>query len=166
MEDQSNHQDVAKWICESGGTVSGQAGAKTVTFTTPDAIPADGFVVTLVNATAAIGIDDKTLVRIAELGKLETLILTKQPITGEGLKHVARLKKLTTLGLANTKIQDADLANLEELAIEKLDLRNTAITERAIEHLKKLPSLTDVWVTQGKWSAKAIEEFKKCAVWN
>lgn len=55
-----------------------------------------------------------------------------------GLKEIARLKNLTSLGLGGTKVTDVGLKELATLNnLTTLDLSNTKVTDAGVKELQK-----------------------------
>ena len=75
----------------------------------------------------------------ADLAKVTRLSLIRTKITDAGLKEVAKLQKLTILGLGhNDKITDAGLKDLAKLKnLTRLILSDTKITDAGAAELKK-----------------------------
>lgn len=133
-------------------------------------------------------ITDDGLKHLGRLPKLQTLYLDDTSIAGSGLKHLAPLKRFRWLSLNNTPFQDEGLAELAEhpnlAKIEVLYLANTkitdggckafdrmndllvltldgtAVTDKGIRHLKNMPRLynlmlSDKVTSEGKrWLAE------------
>lgn len=62
-------------------------------------------------------------------------------INGSGLKDLAGLKKLKSLGILDCPIDDAGMRNLKGLSLEELDLRHAVITDRGIEAISDMTTL-------------------------
>lgn len=68
--------------------------------------------------------------------------LPRQCAGVEELRHLRRLKSLTSLCLSGTAIDDTGLAHLAGLdALSQLDLRHTQVTDAGLEHLAGLARL-------------------------
>jgi hypothetical protein len=98
---------------------------------------------------AAFKIRDADLERMSGLTRLETLDLTGQKsITGAGL---AGLKKLASLTLWATSVNDDGLSSLRELSqLTDLNLRSTGITDAALKHVEGLSSLRGLTLADTK----------------
>ena len=60
---------------------------------------------------------------------------------------VAAIEKLTVLRIPDSRITDTGLEKLTELQeLKLLDLRRTEVTNAGLSHLKKLPSLSSLYV--------------------
>lgn len=91
----------------------------------------------------ASAITDDGLALIAGHTGLENLDISYSKVTDRGLKHLARLKKLTILDLEGCQITDDGLAELSGLSdLKWLLLPETRVTGEGLEHLKDLKKLT------------------------
>lgn len=88
-------------------------------------------------------IDEKELLRLAEISQLEELQLNGCKITNAGLKGFTKLKNLKKLGLRSTKITDEGISELKAFAkLEHLELgSNLEITDKSAPILAELKSL-------------------------
>lgn len=96
-----------------------------------------------VRLNQCIGVGDEGLRHLAKLPKLTELHLNETSISDAGLEQLKELKKLKTLGLSATKITDAGLKHLYELPeLTTLDLSRVNVSEAAVQELRKqLPKL-------------------------
>lgn len=79
---------------------------------------------------------------IANLKKLEKLIIYDSPLTDAGLVPIKNFHYLQFLALSKTLITDTGLATLSQLgSLTGLRLDDTAITDAGLLHLRKLPAL-------------------------
>jgi hypothetical protein len=93
------------------------------------------------------------------LPQLENLALHAAPgITDDALAHLRAAKRLRNLNLWGTFVTDAGLAHLTDCkALVALDLgANRLITDFALEHLAKLPSLERLEVRQTQLTDAAV----------
>jgi hypothetical protein len=91
------------------------------------------------------GFTDAQLRRVCELPMLRRLDLDRCPINEARLKLVAKVRKLGSLGLADTAITDKDLAERTGLHdLEIFDLTGTAVSDAGLRHLERLRGLTDL----------------------
>jgi len=95
-------------------------------------------------------VSDDSLASLSGLQSLKHLFFDEGPaiyhpkrnITDVGLKHIARLTHLESLGLKNTGISDAGLEFLTDCRqIEYLDLGDTGITDAGLQRLSGLRRL-------------------------
>lgn len=71
-----------------------------------------------------------------------TVSLSGNSITDEGLRHVARYRRLNHLVLADTQITDAGLAHLKDCRdLSGVSLNDTAVTDAGLAHLDGIPQL-------------------------
>jgi hypothetical protein len=79
------------------------------------------------------------------------------------LNHISRYFH-TTLELDGTSVCDSDLLLLEPTEGSmglSLSLRNTAITDKGLEHLQGLPNVAGVDVTDSMVTKEAVREFRR-----
>src|SRR5262249_54880287 len=120
----------------------------------------------------ATGVTDEGLEGVKDLTQLETLYLPGRitdaglphvarlvslrqlgvdglkGLKGPGLKHLAKLRRLTNLALGATGVTDEGLAGGKDLTqLEYLGLP-PAVTDAGLVHLKGLVNLRFLWLTQ------------------
>jgi hypothetical protein len=87
-------------------------------------------------------IDDASMVHVAQLSGLESLVLGQDRVTNAGLKHLARLEFLTELSLGGGRMTNDGLAYLAELPrLRRLRLWGKNFTDAGLAYLKKCRSL-------------------------
>lgn len=98
---------------------------------------------------AGTNVDDAALKHLNKHKKLWMLLLDQTKITDDGLKHLSQLTNLEEwLGLTGTEITDDGLKHLHKLTkLRHLNLRLTAVTDKAAKELKK--KLTKADISQG-----------------
>ncbi|MBW2260729.1 MAG: hypothetical protein JRG91_02060 [Deltaproteobacteria bacterium] len=85
---------------------------------------------------------DETLAHLAGLRGLCGLDLAQTSITDVGMEHLSGLKDLRVLDLYDTDVSDAGLSRIAGLTnLEKLVLWSTRITDIGLSHLRHLDSL-------------------------
>jgi len=90
---------------------------------------------------------------------LQSLNLSQCPITGAGLKHVARLEPLKDLDLSYTHVTDDDLAAIGSLtALERLDLSHNRISGRGFHRLAALDQLHTLCLVSTPIRDEALEK--------
>jgi Leucine-rich repeat (LRR) protein len=89
-------------------------------------------------------LSDACVVHLQALSRLETLVLSGNRITDQGLAELAKIRTLKSLDLEATDITDAGLVHLEGLkALRTVDLNATRVTKQAIDRLRTArPDLT------------------------
>ena len=99
------------------------------------------------------GMTDAGLKELAPLKQLASLGLGFTKVTDAGLKELASLKQLTYLYLDGTKVTDAGLKDLEGLKnLSELYLNRTQVTVVGLWDLRKaLPKCTIVSGPRGGW---------------
>ena len=86
------------------------------------------------------GLSDEALARVGAVPELLSLTLAGH-FTGDGLKHLSRLRSLRQLSL-DGDFDDAGLVHLAQLTnLESLVLMSDRITGTGLAHLSKLPKL-------------------------
>lgn len=109
-------------------------------------------------------ITDDGLKHLGRLPKLQTLYLDDTSITGSGLKHLAPLKHLRLLSLNNTPFQDQGLTELAEhpnlAKIEVLYLANTRITDAGCKAFESLNDLIVLTLDRTEVTDKGIRHLK------
>lgn len=107
-------------------------------------------------------VTDSCLPYLARMKKLETLWLEETRITGSGLKHLAGLNSLVVLGLGGTAIGDEDIVHLSSLpGLTFLSLISTPITDAGVEHLVGLKTLKNLDVRSTRISEEGLARLKK-----
>jgi len=82
------------------------------------------------------------LSRLKHLRGIESIGLSGQDVSNEGLIHLSRLPRLQSLDLSWTAVGDEGLMHLQDVkSLEFLDLSYTAITDAGLRHLRKLTRL-------------------------
>lgn len=83
-------------------------------------------------------VSDADLPAIGDFPQLQTLRLYSTAITDEGVKHLLRMPRLSSLSLMLTKgVTDAAVPDLERLtSLDELNVRSTSITRAAGQRLK------------------------------
>lgn len=109
-------------------------------------------------------ITDEGLKHLARLPKLQTLYLDDTSITGSGLKHLAALTQLRWLSLSNTRLDDKGLGNLAEFPnfakVEVLYLSNTKITDAGCQAFDRLNDLTVLALDKTAVTDKGLRHLK------
>ena len=83
-------------------------------------------------------------------------------VTDAGLKELADLKQLTTLGLDSTQVTDAGLKELTHLKqLTLLDLNHTKVTDAGLKELKDLKQLTRLNLADTKVTDDGVAELQK-----
>lgn len=107
------------------------------------------------------GVEDWSLVHLANLTLLRRLDLRKTAIGDAGLACLKPLTSLKELRLNHTKVTDAGLAHLSEMAkLENLWLFDTAVTDAGMAVLRKMGSLEVLQLPAGV-SAAALADLKR-----
>jgi sulfatase modifying factor 1 len=90
-------------------------------------------------------ITDEGLRHLAGLKKLQSLRLAKTKITGRGISYLINLKDLKQLYLRECRLQDDSLTYIAELrGLEVLDISGNPVTDAGLGHLLGSPNLKKV----------------------
>ncbi len=116
-------------------------------------------------------ISDAGLAGVGNLKNLESLVLKNcSNIGATGAKDLAKLPRLTTLSLQNTRISDDVVSTLLKTNLVSLDLSDTDIDSAALRHLSHLPSLKKLYIRNcPRIDVSAIAKFRqdcKCAIFD
>ena len=95
-----------------------------------------------VKLNGCAGLRDEDLALVSRYTSLTDLSLERTAITGTGLAHLRKLRKLEWLNLWKTRVDDKGLVHLAELAsLQYLPVGGTRITDAGLENLKGLRAL-------------------------
>ena len=113
-------------------------------------------------ALAGIKITDAVLKEVTKCTQLTYLNFNEGQITAEGLKEVAKLQKLETLGLSSTGVTDAGLKEVAKCTqLTYLNLMNTKITDAGLKEVVKLKKLNDLTLAYNKITGAGLKELAK-----
>ena len=106
---------------------------------------------------SACRVGDSELVELVELDKMVGLeSLRLPPTTSDGIGPVlVRLRSLKHLSLEATRVTAATVAVLPR-GLESLNLSGTTIDDAAIEHLRRLPGLRQLWLDETPVGDKSL----------
>lgn len=105
--------------------------------------------------------DNRGLVHLRWLTKLESAELRNSKIDDGGLQHLRGIATLKTLNLNRTKITNTGLAHLGGLpGLRTLLLQGTQIDDGAIEQLQQIPGLRAINLSGTQFTAEGIEKLK------
>ncbi len=91
------------------------------------------------------GVDDRVMSALRDMPHVERLYLAGNPITDEGLRHVAELEHVQRLSLWRTRVTDDGLRHLEKMkGLTALDLHATAVTDEGLARLTGLTELREL----------------------
>jgi serine/threonine protein kinase len=109
-------------------------------------IPDKGYYIAAVSFQRPNAINNGDMKRLANLTRLETLILNGQPVSDEGILQLRGCPHLKTLMLTSTKAGDLALQYIAENfpELQSLDISNTNVTGTGLLHLKKLSQLNQL----------------------
>jgi len=121
-----------------------------------------------VSAVFIVGtpVTDQGIARISGLSHLEALQLLETRVTDVGLKHIGRLSSLTHLRLAGSEdgdeLTEEGLRHLRGLPdLQALDLYGRHFTDAAVDSIKSIPRLRELWIVNTTLSHRAREEIRK-----
>lgn len=109
-----------------------------------------------------IQISGQDIVDLAQLRKLETLGLSKSGVDDDAARHFVALKSLTSLTLNQTAITDAGVAHLKAMTwLKSLGLSRNALTDRAVNDLLALQDLEYLGLAATKITDVGFEKLGK-----
>lgn len=167
-------------VLRGGGPLASSADPPIVT---PEAIATVGNLRQLewIDLSYNDAVDDVAVARLARLKHLDTLflyntqvtgtgfeslgglpidylVLSESPVTDEGLRHVARLRQLTTLHISHTDVGDEGLAHLaDHPKLEVLSVSSTNVSDAGLVHLEKLPTLKTLAIRSTRVTKAGVE---------
>jgi len=109
-----------------------------------------------------LNINDQGLKELAKLKRLRRLLLVKTDITDAGLREMAKLPELVSLTISGSDITSAGLkevANLPNLV--KLGLMASEITDEGLQELAKLKNLFDLNLGGTKVTKAGVAALRK-----
>jgi hypothetical protein len=133
---------------------------------------------------------DAGLATLQDLYSVRHLSLVEAPVTGEGLRYVAALADLQGLNLVETKVTDKDLVHLQNLphlaylrlagtaggnefsdaglktlagikSLHKLTLYGRGFTDQALESMKNMPNLKELYLDDTAIGNRSLDEFRR-----
>jgi len=91
------------------------------------------------------GVGDRLLSPLRDMPHVTNLYLAGNPITDEGLRHIAGLEHVQRLSLWRTRITDDGLRHLAKMkGLTALDLHATAVTDEGLARLTGLTELREL----------------------
>lgn len=104
--------------------------------------------------------DETHLSTLGSLEQLESLSMSRTPLTHAGLAALPRLPKLVRLELMDLELTDASLVELSRQCpqLMELDLTNSSITSSGLDELKNLPALRMLCLAGNPISVEAIDQ--------
>ena len=107
-------------------------------------------------------VTDADLKHLAGLKRLTTLHLDNSQVTDVGLKHLAGLESLSVLYLNNSQVNDAGLKQLASLeSLSHLDSNNTQVTDAGLVHLAGLKGLKSLYAHRTRVTDAGVAELQK-----
>jgi serine/threonine protein kinase len=109
-------------------------------------VPDKGYHIAAVSFQKPNAINNGSMKHFANLARLETLILSNQPVSDQGVMQVRGCLHLKTLMLTSTKTGDQALQHIADnfTELQSLDISNTSVTGTGLVHLKKLTQLNQL----------------------
>jgi Leucine-rich repeat (LRR) protein len=89
--------------------------------------------------------DDACAAKIAQLQKLQSLVLTNPLMSAQGLKRIAELPNLTKLRLASWSMTDEGISQLQNLKkLQEIYLEGDKLTDLSLKNLSQIRSLNRI----------------------
>lgn len=108
------------------------------------------------------GVDDSGMKHLARLPRLTELMIDVTAITDKGLETVSQIKSLEQLDVASTRITDNGLKSIAKLtSLQILWLGGTGVTDGGLLHLESLSNLQYLDLRQTKVTSSGIERLQK-----
>ena len=113
-------------------------------------------------------LSDEGAAIIAEFPDIVELRISEPKITAAGLAHLAKLKKLTSLRLANLKtLEDADFAPLAQMtSLERITLSGSGAGDLTAAALAKLPNIRQVNIGSSAFTDEGMRHIGGIATLN
>jgi len=112
--------------------------------------------------TFVLKLNDEGLKELAKLKRLKVLLLVKTNITDAGLREMAKLPELRSLTISGADITNVGLKELAKLpSLVKLGLPATQITDEGLKELAKLKDLYDVNLKGTKVTEAGVAQLQK-----
>jgi hypothetical protein len=112
--------------------------------------------VTIRNPSSAVS-DVDLLPALAKLHRVTHLDLGKTPVTNQGLRYFSQLRRLETLDLAETRLNEGDVDHLRGLKLVWLSVNRTRFSDRSLSSLRAMRSLAYLDLTRTKVSDRGID---------
>jgi hypothetical protein len=111
----------------------------------------------------AVAVPEEQAAHLANLRRLEFLSLAEAPVTDATLEHLAGLARLRRLELDGTPVSGPGLAVLRQLRrLEVLGLARTGVDDSAMEHVAALPALRDLSLYMTPVTDAGLEKLHAC----
>jgi len=109
-----------------------------------------------------LNINDQGLKELAKLKRLRRLLLVKTDITDAGLREMAKLPELVSLTISGSDITSAGLKEVANLPnLESLGLMASQITDEGLQELAKLKNLYDLNLGGTKVTKAGVAALRK-----
>ena len=108
-------------------------------------------------------VDDRRLKSLSSLAThVAYLDLGRTVVTNDGMKSLARMKRLTHLDLRSTSVSDSGVKRVSSLPeLRSLNLYDTDVTDESLSEIAKLPKLETVYLFGSKVTAKGVDELQR-----
>lgn len=137
--------NVALMVLQFGGTVTLRVNGQEDTFTDPERLPSEEFVVESIKFHDNKRITDGDMLSLRNLKTLKKLWLSGTNVTDAGLSHLAGLSELEYLYLGGANVTDRGLLAVGEMKqLRFLGLFYTKVTDKGMQHLRHLTKLEEI----------------------
>jgi serine/threonine protein kinase/Leucine-rich repeat (LRR) protein len=112
---------------------------------------------------AGTAITDEDVSLLLQMNLTNTLHLGwNHNITGPGLVHIADMPGVTRLNLDASGVTDEGLENLREaVQLERLIVRQTALSDESVETIAGLPNLNQVWLSDTNFTSEGLARLRE-----
>jgi len=115
-----------------------------------------------------IDLSDLTLTRqdraaIRDAGSIETLVLSRSGLSDADLGYLVRLSALQNLSLDGNPITDEGLRHLAGLPLVGLDLSSTRVTDVGLSRLSTIPTLRVLYVVNTGVTPDGVDSLRRLA---
>ena len=107
-------------------------------------------------------VNDQLLCHLGMLPNLRTVDLRNSPITGEGLKCIAKQETLERVYLQGTQITDRDLMCLKSLRQLKHVSLPTQISDEGLRLVARIPRLEGIYLASTRISNSGLSDIDHC----
>ena len=162
-EADADPRDIALWILGLGGHVQfpDSDGESQFFNSLNDRLPGGDIVI------VEIGFPDDRTDTLATLehvsglrsinGTLETISFQNCEFSSDMVPYLLKLPSLHSVDLSQTNVRDSDLSELAQLALKKLSLSDTAISDEGASYLSAMPTLQELELSRTQVTIECLD---------